>query len=113
MSIGGPKIGKSWLAFSVALAVASGGYALGGVTVGEPRPVLLLALEDGDRRLQDRIRKADTRRPDPFAAALPNPACVPGPGCGDHRGVVGNDAERGAAGDLGHARQGHATSCQW
>jgi len=54
--IGGPKIGKSWLALDIALAVASGGRALGHLEVGQPRPVLLLALEDGDRRLQERIR---------------------------------------------------------
>ncbi len=55
--VGGPKIGKSWLILAVALAVASGGRALGRIVVGASRPVLLLALEDGDRRLQDRIRK--------------------------------------------------------
>ena len=42
---------------AVALAAANGGCALGHVKVGPPRPVFLLALEDGDRRLQDRIRK--------------------------------------------------------
>jgi hypothetical protein len=54
--VGAPKIGKSWLSLSIALAAASGGRALGCIEV-DPRPVLLLALEDGDRRLQDRIRK--------------------------------------------------------
>jgi len=54
--VGGPKIGKSWLSLDVALAVARGGNALGTVEVGPPQPVLLLALEDGDRRLQDRCR---------------------------------------------------------
>jgi hypothetical protein len=38
-----------------ALAVASGGSALGSIGVAE-RPVLYLALEDGHRRLQDRCR---------------------------------------------------------
>jgi len=51
MLVGGPKIGKSFLSLSIALAVASGGRALGSVDVGKPRPVLLLALEDGERRL--------------------------------------------------------------
>jgi hypothetical protein len=51
-----PKISKSWLSLAIALAAASGGRALGRIEV-DPRPVLLLALEDGDRRLQDRIRK--------------------------------------------------------
>lgn len=57
MLVGGPKIGKSWLSLSIALAVSSGGYALGVVPCGRPRPVLLLALEDGDRRLQGRARE--------------------------------------------------------
>jgi AAA domain-containing protein/FaeA-like protein len=52
--VGPPKVGKSWLVLSIALAVASGGRALG-VDVDQ-RPVLLLALEDGPRRLQDRCR---------------------------------------------------------
>ncbi|MGI8578524.1 MAG: AAA family ATPase [Nocardioidaceae bacterium] len=55
--VGGPKIGKSWLAFDVALAVAAGGVVLGRVPVGSSRPVLMLALADGDRRLQDRARE--------------------------------------------------------
>jgi hypothetical protein len=53
---GKPKLGKSWLALSVALAVASGGVALGAypVTQGE---VLYLALEDNERRLQSRAQQ--------------------------------------------------------
>src|SRR6266567_1308890 len=53
---GKPKLGKSWLALSVALAVASGGVALGTypVTQGE---VLYLALEDNERRLQLRAQQ--------------------------------------------------------
>lgn len=54
---GPPKVGKSWAVLGTALAVAAGGHAFGKVPVGEPRPVLLLALEDGDRRLQDRCRR--------------------------------------------------------
>jgi DNA-binding transcriptional ArsR family regulator len=53
--VGAPKIGKSWLVLAAALAAASGGRALG-IKV-EQRPVLYLALEDGDRRLQDRCRR--------------------------------------------------------
>lgn len=52
---GSPKIGKSWFAASAALAVAQGGMALGGIRV-QPRRVLLLALEDGHRRLQKRMQ---------------------------------------------------------
>jgi hypothetical protein len=53
--VGAPKIGKSWLVLAVGLAAASGGKALG-LDIPK-RPVLYLALEDGDRRLQDRCRK--------------------------------------------------------
>ncbi len=53
---GKPKQGKSWLALSVALAIAAGGVALGKqpVTRGE---VLYLALEDNERRLQARAKQ--------------------------------------------------------
>ncbi|TVL91938.1 AAA family ATPase [Streptomyces sp. SAJ15] len=54
--IGPPKAGKSWLVLDVLLAVASGGRALGALAVGAPRRVLYLAMEDGDRRMQDRCR---------------------------------------------------------
>lgn len=51
---GPPKLGKSWFTLCVALAVAAGGYVFGRLKV-EQRPVLLLALEDSERRLQARI----------------------------------------------------------
>lgn len=54
---GPPKVGKSWASLDIVLAVAAGGHALGKVNVGPARPVLLLALEDGDRRLQERCRE--------------------------------------------------------
>jgi len=55
LPVGAPKIGKSWLVLSVALARATGGRALG---LQVPKgPVFYLALEDGDRRMQDRCRK--------------------------------------------------------
>jgi hypothetical protein len=52
---GNPKAGKSWLVLDIAVAVASGGHALGNVpcTAGD---VLYLALEDTERRLQGRLR---------------------------------------------------------
>jgi hypothetical protein len=53
--VGPPKVGKSWLVLTVALAAASGGQALGQQV--PQRPVLYLALEDGDRRLQGRCRR--------------------------------------------------------
>src|SRR5262249_10785231 len=53
---GKPKLGKSWLALNVALAVAQGGVALGSIPV-EAGDVLYLALEDTKRRLKDRLAK--------------------------------------------------------
>lgn len=49
-----PKVGKSWLALNLSVAVASGGTALGRVPV-ERGDVLYLALEDNARRLQRRL----------------------------------------------------------
>lgn len=54
--VGAPKLGKSWLALHLGLAVATGTAALGAVQTGPARPVLYLALEDGERRLQGRCR---------------------------------------------------------
>jgi hypothetical protein len=51
---GSPKVGKSWLALGIALAVARGGHALGKIAV-DPGEVLFLALEDTGRRLQGRL----------------------------------------------------------
>lgn len=53
---GKPKMGKSWLAFNLAIAVASGGRALGTIKV-QLGSVLYLALEDNERRLQSRMIK--------------------------------------------------------
>ena len=53
---GPPKAGKSWAALGLALSVAAGGRALGKIETGPARPVLYLALEDGDARLQWRSR---------------------------------------------------------
>ncbi len=53
---GAPKVGKSWFALDIAVAVASGGKALGRIDV-EAGDVLYLALEDTPRRMQDRLRK--------------------------------------------------------
>ena len=52
-----PKAGKSLLVLDWLLAAATGGQALGTLPVGPARDVLYLALEDGDRRLQDRCRQ--------------------------------------------------------
>jgi hypothetical protein len=52
---GRPKIGKSWMTEDMALAVAAGGEVLGEKV--EQGDVLLLALEDNERRLQERFKK--------------------------------------------------------
>jgi hypothetical protein len=51
---GPPKVGKSWLALNLAVAIAQGGLALGRIDV-ERGAVLYLALEDTQRRLQSRL----------------------------------------------------------
>jgi AAA domain len=53
---GREKMGKSWLAFSLCIAVATGGYALGKVPV-EQGEALYLSLEDPERRLHKRVRR--------------------------------------------------------
>jgi hypothetical protein len=61
---GKSKIGKSWMALGIAVAVASGGVAFGNTSV-EAGDVLYLALEDNDRRMQDRLRTLLGGRPFP------------------------------------------------
>ena len=51
---GAPKLGKSWLALGLGIAIASGGRALGTLEV-ELGEVLYLSLEDSPRRLQERL----------------------------------------------------------
>ena len=51
---GAPKLGKSWWALDLAIAVASGGNALGKLPV-EQGTALYLALEDSPRRIQERL----------------------------------------------------------
>ncbi len=52
---GKPKLGKSWAALDLAFAVAEGGQFLGASC--DQGDVLYLALEDNQRRLQDRLTK--------------------------------------------------------
>lgn len=52
---GRPKLGKSWLALGIGLAIAAGGMAMGKLPVLQG-DVLWMALEDGERRAQKRIR---------------------------------------------------------
>lgn len=67
---GRPKLGKSWLALDFGIAVASGGKSLGAEC--EQGDALYLALEDNQRRLQDRLRIVLPRfkRPDMSRLAL-------------------------------------------
>jgi hypothetical protein len=53
---GAPKVGKSWMAFSLCIAVATGTKALGNFPARKGL-VLYLALEDNQRRLRDRLHK--------------------------------------------------------
>lgn len=53
--VGGSKIGKSWLMLDLAYCVATGRPFLGRATT--KCPVLYFALEDSERRIQDRNRK--------------------------------------------------------
>lgn len=53
---GPPKIGKSWLVLQLAVSIACGARALGQFPCTEGE-VLYLALEDGPRRLQDRLSR--------------------------------------------------------
>jgi hypothetical protein len=62
--VGAPKIGKSWLVLGFGLGCAYGGYTLGRLRA-DRRRVLYLALEDGDRRMQDRCRKLLRGQPIP------------------------------------------------
>lgn len=54
--VGKAKQGKSWLAYQLAVAISSGGMALGLIPVEKGR-VLYLALEDTKRRLKKRLLK--------------------------------------------------------
>ncbi len=53
--VGKPKVGKSWLALQLALSVLTGGKMFEKDV--KPGRVLILALEDNERRLNDRMKK--------------------------------------------------------
>ncbi len=77
---GKPKLGKSWLALSLALSIAAGGVALGKQPVPQG-DVLYLALEDNARRLQARTRQllaSMTEVPDGLDFALDWPRLTDG-----------------------------------
>lgn len=61
---GKPKVGKSFCALGIAVAIAFGGMALGRARV-EKGEVLYLALEDGERRVQNRLKAILLDQPTP------------------------------------------------
>ena len=66
---GAPKQGKSMLALNLALTIAGGGLALGGVQV-ERQDVLYLSLEDRQRRVKGRALKMLQALPEAVRAAV-------------------------------------------
>ena len=105
--VGPPKKGKSWLVANIGLAVARGGFALGAIRTTQ-RPVLYLALEDGDRRLQSRFRRLlGFGQPIPPGIRRITEAFAGGGHGGDRR-VHAQIRRREAAGHPRHARQGQA-----
>src|SRR5437763_12996441 len=66
---GKPKTGKSWAALDFAVAVAGGYSALGNVEC-QQGDVLLLALEDNDRRLNQRLKAVLQGQPAPAALQI-------------------------------------------
>jgi hypothetical protein len=66
---GKPKTGKSWAALDFAVAVAGGYNALGNVQC-QQGDVLLLALEDNDRRLNQRLKAVLQGQPAPAALQI-------------------------------------------
>ena len=67
--VGKLKMGKSWLSLSIALAVANGGEVFEKIKV-EAGEVFYLALEDNQRRLQDRLKKILGEDPAPVGLHL-------------------------------------------
>lgn len=65
---GKPKIGKSWLAYDFALAIASGRPMFGTIPV-EQGDVLYLALEDSERRLKSRLLRKGVTAPERLTLA--------------------------------------------
>lgn len=81
--VGSPKLGKSWLALNLGVAVASGGRALSSIPVDQG-DVLYLALEDTGRRLQSRLGAVLAGEPAPARLHLAT-ECEPLPTGGSLR----------------------------
>ena len=68
---GKPKLGKSWMALGIAIAISTGGVAFGTRAV-EEGDVLYMALEDNHRRLRKRLGKLVTGEVPERLHSLPN-----------------------------------------
>ncbi|MEE4154362.1 MAG: AAA family ATPase [Erythrobacter sp.] len=75
---GAPKIGKSWMALNLAVAVAGGTQALGSIQCSQA-DVLYIALEDNPRRMQKRAQILQCPIPDALEVVFDWPAI--GSGC--------------------------------
>lgn len=60
---GRPKVGKSWLALQLALAIASGGRLAGYLNVSRPARCLYISLEDRPRQVRARLRRLTPEEP--------------------------------------------------
>lgn len=80
---GPPKVGKSWLSLGLAVAVATGGKALGRIDVEEGAS-LYLALEDTPRRLKSRLATVLAGSPAPASLTIAV-ECPPLAAGGDER----------------------------
>ena len=61
---GDAKIGKSFFAWNIALAVSMGGIALSEIEINHSRNVTFFALEDPERLVQQRLRMLSNQIPD-------------------------------------------------
>lgn len=66
---GRPKLGKSWLALAISIAIAQGGKALGTLSV-ERGIVLYMGLEDSKRRMKTRLKIILGREPCPRGLSI-------------------------------------------
>lgn len=77
---GKPKIGKSWMAYDFALAIASGRPVFGSIAVDQG-DVIYLALEDSERRLRSRLLKKGVAAPERLTLVTEWPGldgdCIP------------------------------------
>jgi hypothetical protein len=65
---GKPKIGKSWMAYDFALAIAAGRPVFGSIPITQG-DVLYLALEDSQRRLKSRLLRKGVHAPERLTLA--------------------------------------------